>query len=46
VSSNKLTTLLTLHFVKPTECGREGPSGARKYLEKKFALPEEDAVQI
>jgi hypothetical protein len=22
--------------------GREGPSGARKYVEKKFALPEED----
>jgi hypothetical protein len=25
-----------------SERGMEGPSGARKHLEKKFALPEED----
>jgi hypothetical protein len=25
-----------------SECGREGPSGARKILRKKIALPEED----
>jgi hypothetical protein len=25
-----------------SERGREGPSGARKILKKKFALPEED----
>jgi hypothetical protein len=25
-----------------SERGREGPSGARKILRKKFALPEED----
>jgi hypothetical protein len=25
-----------------SERGREGPSGIRKYLEKKLALPEED----
>jgi hypothetical protein len=29
-----------------SERGREGPSAARKHLEKKFALPEEDICTL
>jgi hypothetical protein len=28
--------------ISNSERGKEGPSGVRKYVEKKFALPEED----
>jgi hypothetical protein len=28
--------------IPSSERGREGPSGVRKYLEKKISLPEED----
>jgi hypothetical protein len=39
-----ITIIVLLYYsrIPNSERGREGPSGARKYLEKKIALPEED----